>query len=285
MTVRAEQVTDVVAVHGEGPVWDPRSGSLRWLDMLAGDVLTLRGSGQVERWHVGKVAALWRPRSSGGSVVAVERGFRLVDPDGSVHALPDVFTDPAVRMNEGGCDPQGRLYCGTLAYDETPGAGTLYRLDVDGTVSRVLEGVTISNGLGWSPDGSTAYYVDSPTHRIDAFDFDADSGLLGDRRPLVEIDVWRGSPDGLTVDAEGGLWVAMCPGGTVLHYSPEGELQDVVPLPVVQVTACTFGGPGLDHLYITTSRNNLGASAERQAGAVFVAEPGVRGLPVLAFAG
>jgi sugar lactone lactonase YvrE len=280
--MRAERVTGRVTYHGEGPVWSASWGGLRFVDMLAGDVLTLRGDG-VDRRHVGAVAAVVRPRRGGGAVVAVERGFLLEAPDGSMSALPEVWTDERLRMNEGGCDPQGRFYCGSMAYDQTPGAGTLFRLDPDGAVSVVLEGVTVSNGLEWSPDGSLAYYNDTPTHRISVFDYDAVRGLI-DRRTFVELGEDE-SPDGLTVDADGGVWTALYGGSAVHRYSPEGTLDAVVEVPARQVTACTFGGAGLDELFITTSRENLAPDDDPQAGSLFRADVGARGMPVREFLG
>jgi sugar lactone lactonase YvrE len=278
-----DQVTEPVAAHGEGPVWFAGWPGLRWVDMLAGDVLELAG-GQVRRHHVGSVAAALRPRAEGGAVLAVERGFALADASlTNVEPLPELWSDRGIRMNDGGCDPDGRFYCGSMAYDESPGAGGLYRLDPDGTVSTILTGVTVSNGLAWSPDGGTAYYIDSPTHRVDAFDYDPDRGLTG-RRPLVEIPPDAGTPDGMTVDAEGRLWVALWGGGGVRCYRPDGALEEHVPLPVTQVTACTFGGPELDELYITTSRQGVPEGAQPEAGALYRYRPGVRGLPVLSFA-
>src|SRR5918911_2570527 len=158
--------------------------------MLAGDVLSLAAGG---------VAAALRPRCQGGAVIGVERGFALEEADGTLIHLGELWTDDQVRMNEGGCDPDGRFYCGSMAYDQRPGAGTLYRLDPDGSARTVLENVTISNGLEWSPDGSRAYYNDTPTHRTDVFDYDVDSGLTG-RRPFAEVPPELGHPDGLTVD-------------------------------------------------------------------------------------
>src|SRR5205085_11085603 len=127
--VRAEQLTAPVAFHGEGPVWSARWGGLRWVDMFAGDVLALAADGEVERRHVGDVAAALRPRRGGGAVIGVRRGFALEDPDGTLRTLPEVWRGDAVRMNDGGCDPAGRFLCGSMAYDESPGAGALYRLD------------------------------------------------------------------------------------------------------------------------------------------------------------
>ncbi len=286
--MRAEQVTGPHAHHGEGPVWDTSWGGLRFVDMLAGDILTADlSTGEVERLHVGEVAAAFRPRTSGGMVVAIERGFALVGADGSVDRLPELWHDEGVRMNEGGCDPQGRFYCGSMAYASTKGAGTVYRLAPDRTVSVVLTDVTISNGLAWSPDHTQAYYIDTPTGRVDAFDYHPQTGLVVDsRRPVVEIPGEWGGPDGMTVDAEGYLWVAMWGGSAVRRFAPDGTLDGVVEVPgAQQVTACTFGGSDLDELFVTTSRQGLSDDEQPAAGAVFSVRPGVRGLPALPYAG
>jgi sugar lactone lactonase YvrE len=281
--VRAERVTDSVAYHGEGPVWSHRWGGLRWVDMLAGDVLSLHDDGTIGRRHVGGVAAAVRPRTRGGAVIAVERGFALEDADGSLTPLDPVWADESVRMNEGGCDPDGRFWCGSMAYDQRPGGAAVYRLDADRTVHRVLDGVTISNGLEWSPDGGLAYYDDTATHRIDVFHYDADGGLTG-RRPFVQLSDDQ-NPDGLTVDAEGGVWVALYGSGVVHRYTPAGRLDGVVEVAAAQVTACTFGGADLDQLFITTSRENLAPDEDPPAGSLFRADVGVRGRPVREFAG
>jgi sugar lactone lactonase YvrE len=282
MAVKAERFSEPVAFHGEGPVW---WDGLRLVDMLAGDIVSLDRDGAVAgRRHVGRVAAAFRPRRAGGLVVAVERGFALVDGDGAVETLPELWDDPGVRMNDGATDPHGRFYCGSMAYDMTAGAGRLYRLDPDGTVSVVLGSVTCSNGLGWSPDGASAYYIDSLTQRIDVFDYDDAAGLTH-RRPFAAVPVEQGLPDGLTVDREGGLWVAFFGGSAVRRYSADGTVDEVLELPVSQVTACTFGGPALDELYITTSRLELSEGEQPEAGSVFRARPGVMGLPPAPFAG
>ncbi|MPY66515.1 SMP-30/gluconolactonase/LRE family protein [Deinococcus sp. SDU3-2] len=282
--MRAEQVTDPVAYHAEGPVWSGRWGGLRWVDMLAGDVLSLGPGGMVERRHVGRVAAAVRPRRGGGAVIGVERGFALEDADGTLRTLPEVWSAPGVRMNEGACDPDGRFYCGSMAYDQTPGAAKLYRLNPDGTVEVVLENVTVSNGLEWSPDGSLAYYNDTATFQVSVFDYDRERGLTN-RRPFVDLRGEELRPDGLTVDSRGGVWVALSNGGAVRHYAPDGRLADVIELPTKKVTACTFGGAGLGTLYITTSRENLEPGEDPLAGSLFRAEVGVRGQPTREFAG
>lgn len=282
--MRAEPVTGPVAYHGEGPVWSMQWGGLRWVDMLAGDVLSLAADGTIQRRHVGTVAAAIRPRREGGAVIGVERGFALEDADGTLTHLDELWADDRVRMNEGGCDPDGRFYCGSMAYSQQPGAGALYRLDPDGSVRVVLDHITISNGLEWSPDGSLAYYNDTATHRIDVFDYDRDEGLTG-RRRFAEVPAEDGYPDGLTVDEQGGVWVALYGGGAVRRYTTEGTLDEVIELPTRNVTACTFGGPHLDQLFITTSREGLGPGTDPLAGSLFRAVVGVTGRPVREFAG
>jgi len=218
--MRVEQVTGPVAYHGEGPVWSASWGGLRFVDMLAGDILTLEANGSVDRRHVGEIAAAVRPRRGGGAVIAVERSFLLEEADGGLRSLPEIWSDPGVRMNEGGCDPDGRFYCGSMAYDRTPGAASMYRLAADLDVTTVLTGLTISNGLEWSPDGTLAYYNDTPTGRVDVFDYEREAGLTN-RRAFVEVPD-GGRPDGLTVDAEGGVWVAIVNAGRVHRYSSGG---------------------------------------------------------------
>jgi sugar lactone lactonase YvrE len=282
--VEAQTLTAPVAQHGEGPVWWPDDSRLRWVDMLAGDVLSLDAAGQIERRHVGGVAAALRPRTSGGAVIAVERGFALCDPDGTLRPLEPVWADPGVRMNEGGCAPDGSFWCGSMAYDVGPGRGALYRLAPDLSVTRELTGATISNGLDWHPDGTTAYYVDTPTGRIDVFNWAPDTGLTR-RRTFVEIPPEDGAPDGLTVDSEGGVWVALWGGSAVRRYSPDGRLDAVVTVAARQVTACALGGPRGDELFITTSREGLAPDEDPLAGCVFHATVDTQGQAVRRFAG
>jgi sugar lactone lactonase YvrE len=247
--------------------------------MLAGDVLELDDGGAITRTHVGKVAAVIRPRPGGGAIVALEHGFALTDgPLSRLRVLPPIITDPAIRLNEGGCDPAGNFYCGSMAYDSASGAGTFYCLRTDGSVGVILPSVTISNGFAFGPDRNRAYYVDTPTRRIDVFDYAPGDGLTN-RRPWVSIPPGAGGPDGLTVDAEGCVWVALFGGSAVRRYSANGQLDGIIELPVKQVTACAFGG---DRLYITTSR--LG-SDEPEAGALFAADVGIAGPETLPYLG
>ncbi|MCM3659503.1 SMP-30/gluconolactonase/LRE family protein [Georgenia satyanarayanai] len=276
-----ERITDVVTFHGEGPVWSLEWGGLRFVDMLAGGVLTLRDDGEVDRITVGKVAAMVRPRANGGYVVATEKGIALADdvtaePTRSIH-LTDRENE---RMNEGGAAPDGSLYIGSMAWDGSDDGGRLYRVMPDGGTEVVLDPVSISNGLGFSPDHTLAYYADSGPGRIDVFD--VDGGALSGRRRLVSFEDDDGVPDGLVVDSQGSLWVAVNGAGQVRRYSPEGQLLETVEVPVPGVTACTLGGPSLTDLFVTTSREGDDTPG---AGSIYAAAADVPGLPVLPFAG
>lgn len=290
--LRAENVTGPVAHHAEGPVWWPGWGGLRYVDMHAGDLLTVRPDGGVDRLDVGDHAAVVRPRAGGGFVVGRERGLAVADADGApLRDLPALWADRTVRTNEGAAGPDGAFYVGGVADDARPGASALHRVEPDGAARVVVDDVTCANGLAFSPDGTRAYWTDSLTHRVDVLDVvpaaEDPRGLVR-RRPFAHVDPADGLPDGIAVDADGGVWVALWGGSAVRRYSPDGVVDAELPLPVTQVSACTFGGEHLDELWVTTSRQGLGdvrGTAEREAGSVFRALPGVRGLPALPFAG
>ena len=285
MSARAEQFTDPCTFHGEGPFWDAENGRLLLVDMLAGAVVAVDANGGTGRHPLAEVAAALRARRGGGYVLATENRFMLLGPDLTEQALlPPVFSDPLIRFNDGGCDPQGRFYCGTMAYAETPEAGTLYRLDPDGSVHVTLREVTISNGLQWNRAGETVFYADTPTDRVDRFRFDPTSAEFSDRRTFAEIS-GGGHPDGMAIDEEDGLWVALWGGSAVHRYDSVGRRDLVVELPVSNVTACTFGGPDLRTLFITTSRQGLDPDDQPDAGAVFRFDAGVSGAPQHAYAG
>lgn len=280
----AENVTGPVAHHAEGPVWWPGWGGLRWVDGEAGDLLTLTDDG-VERMHVDDAyLAFVRPRSDGGFVAIGAHDLYLADaPDETPRRVARLLDDSAVRMNDGGCDPQGRLLAGSMAYDASAGAGALLRIGADLTVAPLLPSVTVSNGIAFSPDGERAYYIDSMSRRVDVLEF-AD-GELVERRAFAEVPAVEGAPDGLTVAADGGVWVAIWGAGRVIGLDPSGAEIARIALPVPQVSACTFGGDDLGTLFITTSAQGLPPSHGTPAGSVYAARPGVRGMPVLPFAG
>jgi len=285
--MHADQATDPLAQHGEGPCGCDGWGGLKYVDLGAGDVLSLHDDGSVSRTHVGSVAAALRPRAGGGAVIALERGGGLCERAdlSDVRPLGAAWSDTSIRFNDGGCDPEGRFWTGTMGYDERPGAGRMYRLspDGDGFVTETMwTDVTISNGFAFSPDGGLAYYNDTPTGRTDVFDRTPD-GALVNRRPFMEHET--GLPDGLCVDAEGFVWVAMWGASAVHRISPDGKLDGIVHVPCTHVSACTFGGPSLDTLYITTSKNGIPDGAEPEAGALFAVRPEVTGQPPLPFRG
>ncbi len=291
----ARPVTSDRAEHGEGPVWDVRAERLRWVDMLRGDLLSLdpdtvaaEGTTVVaERRHLTDVLAALRPRVAGGWVVATEHGFAVTasDVDWTLTPVATVVDDPDVRMNEGGCDLAGGFVCGSMAYDQHTDGARLFRLAPDRTVSVVLDRVTISNGFCLDPTGRLAYYADTPTGQVDVFDVGDDGATLSGRRPFVVIEDGAGWPDGLTVDAAGGVWIALYRGASVRRYAPDGSLDVIVEVATPHVTSCAFGGRDLDILFITTTQENLDPTADRLAGTLFAVRPGWTGLPPLPYRG
>ena len=279
-----ENVTGPIAHHAEGPVWWPGWGGLRWVDGDAGDLLLLGADG-VTRQHIDdEYLAFARPRVGGGLIAVGARTLYLADDvDGDLRAVSTLHDDPDVRMNDGCCDPRGRLLAGSMAYDAAPDRGTVVRIDADLAATTVLARTTVSNGIGFSPDGRRAYYVDTMTHRVDVFD--VVEGELRGRRAFVVIPDEQGLPDGLTVAANGSVWVALWGGNAVHGYDASGARIATIELTVPQVTACTFGGDDLGTLYITTSAQGLPADHGTEAGSVYAVRPGVRGLPVIPFAG
>lgn len=281
--MRADLFAAHVAGHGEGPVWWPSEG-LRLCDGYAGRLVALDDDGAVTgTTEIGSFVGAFRPRVGGGLVAAAERSFVLVDPDGTRTDLGELWSDPGLRMNDGACDPLGSFLCGSMPRGGDRPDGVLYRLHPDGTIDEVLTGLTVPNGLVFTPDGRTAYHIDTPTRRIDVVDVAAD-GTWHDRRPAVP-HVTGGWPDGMTMDAEGNLWVALWGGAGVRCYDPAtGAVLEAVEVDgATQTSACCFGGPDLDRLYITTSTESGGGGP--LAGSVFVVEPGVRGRLPEPFAG
>ncbi len=285
--MKAEQISDVCTFHGEGPYWDPRRDELLLVDMMEGDVLVRHKDGSLDRHSVDpRLAGVIRGRESGGYVIGVERGFLFADDAFSVlEPGPVAFANPAVRMNDGGCDTAGRFLCGSMGWDGGFGTGSLYSLGRDCSVSTVLTGVTVSNGLHFSASGETAFFTDTPTGRIDVLGYDVDAGRFTDRRTFAVVEPTLGMPDGMAIDAEGGIWTALYGGGGIARYDAAGALSQHIRLPVTNVTACAFGGTDLGTLFITTTQENVPKGSEPQAGALFAVEPGVTGAPLPMFGG
>jgi sugar lactone lactonase YvrE len=276
---------------GEGTRWDDRRGELLRVDILAGrvyrDEVDADGAlAPVRRYQVsGTVGAVAPIHDDQGWLLATDRWFTYLSPNGELRPLVEVAPE-GTRMNDAACDPQGRFWAGTLAHDQHPGGGALYRLDRSGHTELILDDLTISNGLGWSPDGATMYLADSGPGVIHAFRFDPDPGTVSDHRVLVNVPSDVGSPDGLTVDASGDLWVAIYGGGRVQRYAPDGELRQELLVPAEQTTCCAFGGPGLNLLYVTTATENWTDEqrlAEPAAGLVYRFNTEATGRPAAPF--
>lgn len=275
----ADRLTEPFAYHGEGPFWDARTGRLLCVDVYAADVVAVSGAGGIERFAVPSAAAtVIRRRARSGFVIGTQRGVVVADEELHTFAsMVELVDDPAVRTNDGGCDPLGGFVIGTMAADERGGRGTVYRVSPDGEVVELLSPVSISNGVQWSADGSRVYYIDTPTRRVDVFDVDAHTGAWSRRRVHIQIDEGHGFPDGMAIDDAGGLWIAMWGAGTVNHYDADGRLVERIRVPgVSQVSACAFGGARYDALFITTSREGQ-ANPAPDSGAVFVLQTSVRG--------
>jgi sugar lactone lactonase YvrE len=283
--MKAELVQDVRAEIGEGPIWDDRTGRLHWVDICAGLVHRFSPSdGSDLVLDTGQPVGSLGLGAMGGLVLALRDGFGLL-PAGAERAARVIEVEKdltANRMNDGRCDAAGRFWAGTMSatMDHVVGAGSLYRLEKSGDdlkPVRIFGGLTVANGIDWSPGGRLMYYIDSPTQRVDVFDFDPDPGTVSGRRPFVQIPSSDGLPDGMVVDAEGGVWVALFRAGRLRRYSPSGAIKQEVEVPVALVTSATFGGPDLGDLYITTARHRLKPEerlGQPHAGSLFCCRPG-----------
>lgn len=281
-TLATVVVNGVTAEVGEAPLWDSRHDALVWVDLPVGRVHLLPVAGEPKTYDVGSYVGAALPSSRGGWLLADAVGFRELAESGKLTTVLSVHGDqPMLRFNDAKCDPAGRAWAGSMAYDKAAGAGTLYRLDPGPVATPVRRGLTVSNGLGWSPDGRTMWFADSANPWVEVFDYDLDSGAIVSGRPRAVIHLPDGAvPDGLCVDDDGCVWVALWGGGAVLRYTPSGVLDTRVELPVSLVTSCTFGDRNLATLFITTARRGLSAEAlrlEPLAGAIFAVRPGVTG--------
>jgi sugar lactone lactonase YvrE len=291
VTGHAVAATTEQTLLGEGARWDARRDELLRVDILAGRVYRDRVGDDgrlipVRTYSVPfTVGAIAPVQDDEGWLLAAGRGFCHLSPDGSLRPLAEVA--PArTRMNDAACDPQGRLWAGSVADDHHAGGGALYRLDRNGLTELILSGLTISNGLGWSQDGGTMYHADSGPRVIQSFSFDGERGTVSDPSVLIEMPEEVGTPDGLTVDADGDLWVAVFGGGRVHRYSPDGTLRETLLVPAIQTTSCAFAGRGLDRLYVTTATEGWSdeqRQAEPGAGLVYRFETDATGLPATPF--
>ena len=277
MVSRVDVAIAAEAKLGEGPRWDGEAHRLLWVDIEGRALHIFDPETGVDRavpvWsRLG--AASWTTVEGTVLVAVAERLAALSLDDESLTTLAEIPHAGHMRLNDGACDPAGRFWVGSMALAETPDVAALYRF-ADGVLERVLDRVSLSNGLGWSPDGTRMYYVDSPTYRIDVFDYDVGAGTAANRRPFVEVDRADGIPDGLAVDDEGGVWLALWGGSCVRRYSTDGALEEVVDMPATHVTACCFGGDDGRALFITT--------AAPDGRLYVVADAGVSGPPAVRF--
>lgn len=290
--MQPELVLDAQATLGEGAIWHAREQHLYWVDIEPGRLHIFNPANGCDRvFDVGQMVGAVVPRTRGGVMLAVHHGFAAFDPrTGELTPWSDPEEHlPRNRFNDGKCDPVGRFWAGTLSLDREPGAASLYCLQPDGRVRAMLHGVTNSNGLAWSLDHRTLYYIDTPTRQVTAFDYDLPTGQIANPRTVVTIPADSGKPDGMTVDAAGMLWIALWEGGAVGRWNPHtGARLDRVAVPARRVTSCAFGGPHLDELYITTARIGLTEAElleQPLAGGLFRVRPGVCGVPAFEFAG
>lgn len=289
MAYRADPILHIPTILGEGPIWAPEERVLYWLDIFRP---------ALNRYDPGTdrntVIALGEPiyaagrRAGGGFVAGMESGFCLLDATGKAEVVANPNAGRDVNFNDGKVDRQGRFWSGTMARDWESPIGTLYRFDPDGTVHAMQEGLILSNGLGWSPDGTVMYHTDFKLRTIFAHDVDPDAGTLANRRPFVVLAEDDGNPDGMTVDAEGCLWVAHWDGWCLTRHDPTGREIDRIAMPVPRPTCPAFGGEAMATLYVTSAAMHLGDDQLREAplsGALFAIETDTRGLPEPAFAG
>ena len=287
---KAEHLLPVQNRLGEGPRWNADEGRLYWVDIESNCYYRYDpATGQQERIGVGLPVGVLAFREKGGLVLATRDGFAMWDPEAqslTFIANPEEGKTEA-RFNDGGVDPGGRFWAGTLTEDGQA-TSSLYRLDPNGLVHTMETGIYVSNGIGWSPDGRVMYYTDSPRRHIYAYDFNVKSGSIANRRIFVQVPDTDGQPDGLTVDSQGYVWSAHWDGYRVTRYDPRGKIERVVELPVARVTSCVFGGPDLSDLYITSAWTRLSAEQRANqplAGDLFWLRTDVKGLPEAKFRG
>jgi sugar lactone lactonase YvrE len=291
--IKAECVVREEAIVGESPVWSPREQALYWVDITGQKIHRFHpGSGANETFHLPEPVTALALRAKGGLVLSLRKAFALFDLESQQLTYlgnPEVDR-PENRFNDAKCDRQGRFWAGTMGavHWDAP-CGALYRLDADGSITRLQDQVICANGMGWSPDNRTMYFTESFRYAVFAYDFDATAGTISNRRVFAEVDRASGGfPDGLTVDAEGHVWSVHNAIGRVVRYTPEGRIERTIELPVPRPCGCTFGGEGFDTLYITTARETLTPEQLVKyplSGSLFAATPGVRGLPEAEFGG
>jgi len=289
--VEPDLVVDKSAIVGEGSLWDPKSEVLYWVDILSHELYIYDpASGENRTVLTCQAVGSVVPRAAGGVAVALHNGFACIDltTDKITPVADPERMVPENRFNDGKCDPAGRFWAGTMEFNGEPNRGALYCLDTDHSVEKKVGPVTISNGIVWSADARTMYYVDTGLNTVRAYDYDIDTGDIANERVVIEHD-GEGYFDGMSIDEEGMLWIALFGGSGIKRYDPQsGALLRDIGLPMSQLTSCAFGGKNLDELFITSAAINLDEAAMAQqplAGALVKIDPGVRGVAAFAYGG
>ncbi len=288
--IAVETVSDIKADLGEGPVWSVEQQTIYWVDVTQRKVFRHNlKTGQSEQFSVSGMPSAIALRRSGGLIAAYRTGPALISLEtGEETKIPNGIDFGKERFNDGACDRRGRFFVGTMDKNLTDTIGGLYRIDPDRSVTRVADGIRLSNGIAFSPDDRVLYHADSRPGYVYAYDYEIDAGVPHNRRIHIDMTGTGYHPDGCTVDAEGFLWVAEVGSHHIGRYAPDGRRVGEIEVPPSRVTSVMFGGPSLDLLFITTMSYNLTpeqAAAQPTVGRLFVAHPGVKGLPEPMFAG
>jgi sugar lactone lactonase YvrE len=277
---QAKPLLDRRFILGEWPAYDARTGTVLWVDIKTGSLFLFdRKTAELRELQTGQYLGAAVPTASGKYLAAMTAGVYYLDETGLTFICRPPELKDNLRINDAKCDPAGRFWFGTAGLFRNAPEGSLFRLDPDGTCRRMLAGVNVSNGLAWSADGKIMYFIDTPEQRVDAFDFNMDTGDISNRRPVIRFP--DNFPDGMTIDAEDKLWVALWGGSRVVRCDPlSGAVIGEVPLPAVNTTSCCFAGENLDTLIITSSGETF---EDPRAGCVFYTNPGIRGTPTCLF--
>jgi sugar lactone lactonase YvrE len=291
-----ELILDAQADLGEGPAWEPHTGSLYWVDIHAGCLHIFKPEDGSDRSiALGEYLGCAAPRRSGGLVLGLRSGFATIGhllPSGEARVKSIINPEPHLpgnRFNDGKCDPAGRFLAGSMDDAEVEASGSLYSLAPDGTVKTLLTGTRIANGLTWSPDYRTFYFIDTPTRSVMAYDYDLANGAIANPRQVIPVPTALGWPDGMTCDSQGRLWVAIWGGAKLTRWDPaSGQLLEAIPFPALNVSSCAFGGPDLTDLYVTSARKEMDAGQLAKypfSGGLFRLHTDIQGLPTFTFGG
>ena len=282
MSLQFDLFSDYSCELGEGPFWDSKRSRLHWVDIIGEKIISQNLDGSnIHALEVDGNPGCVVLSDDGTMVAGVDNQISSLDGGGNLlKVLADTKEGSGLRFNDGKCDPTGRFWVGSMDRKEKNKLGSLYSWNsIEGLVYRE-QGVTVSNGMGWSPDNSLFYYIDSPTREVSVYDFDLSTGSINNKRRFISFSEEDGFPDGMTIDNEGRLWIAFWGGSKIMCVNPDSKaIEEVVSFPVSKITSCAFGGEKLDKLFITSAKVQVNEEDEPMAGKTFVVSPGVKGLP------